>query len=99
MEENRHGPGTTQAEQAERRTEKSHKVRQVTNVQASWTERQRGQPGKFTIQLILDHGVEEYILQPHAEDAELLLQLFSQGIPTMFDVERKVVMFGNIPVK
>ena len=99
MEENQNGQGTTQAEQAEQRTEKSHKVRQVTNVQASWTERERGQPGKFTIQLILDHGVEEYILQPYVEDAELLLQLFSQGIPAMFDVERKVVMFGTIPVK
>jgi hypothetical protein len=98
MEENRHGPKTMLAEQAEQRTEKSHKVRQVTNVQASWTERERGHPGKFTIQLILDHGVEEYILQPHVEDAELLLKLFSQGVPTMFDMERKVVMFGNIAV-
>ena len=99
MKENRNGPGTVQAEQAEQRTEKSHKVRQVTNVQASWTEQVRGQPGKFTIQLILDHGVEEYILQPHVEDAGLLLKLFAKGIPTMFDMERKVVMFGTLPAQ
>ena len=99
MKENRNGARMAQAEQAEQRTEQSHKVRQITNVQASWTERERGQPGKFTVQLILDHGVEEYILQPHVADAELLIQLFSKGVSAMFDMERKVVMFGNVPVQ
>ncbi|MBV9117934.1 MAG: hypothetical protein JOY63_11305, partial [Acetobacteraceae bacterium] len=49
------------AEQSER-LERRYKVRQVTNVQASWTEQERGRPGKFTLQLILDNGVEEHIL-------------------------------------
>ena len=51
-----------QNQQASQRLERGYKVRQVTNIQASWTEQERGKPGRFTIQLILDNGVEEYIL-------------------------------------
>ena len=47
-----------------------YNVRQVTNIQASWTERGRGEEGRFTLQLILDNGVEEYILEPEAEDID-----------------------------
>ncbi|MGD9890717.1 MAG: hypothetical protein AB7R89_09075 [Dehalococcoidia bacterium] len=42
---------------AEKRTEERIVVRQVTHVQASWTERERGDEGDFTLQLILDQGV------------------------------------------
>ena len=42
------------SEQRERFTEEQMLVRQVTHVQASWTERERGQAGAFTLQLILD---------------------------------------------
>src|SRR3712207_7988004 len=42
----------------EERTERQIQVRQVTQVQASWTEGQRGAPGAFTIQLILDNGAD-----------------------------------------
>src|SRR5262245_48647172 len=83
----------------EQATEKQIKIRQVTNMQASWTERQRGKPDAFTLQLILDNGVEEYILRPDAQDVEVLLKLFSKSTPTMFDMERKVLIFGNVPVK
>jgi hypothetical protein len=49
---------------AEYRT--SNPGRQVTDVQASWTENERGTPGAFTVQLILDNGAEEYVLHPTA---------------------------------
>jgi len=77
-------------------TERQIKVRQVTHVQASWTEQERGAPGAFTLQLILDNGADEYILRPSANDAQVLLQLLDHSKQVMFDVERKVLMFGNI---
>jgi hypothetical protein len=85
--------------QDEQQLQQAYKVRQVTHVQVSWTEQERGQPGKFTLQLILDNGVKEYILEPDEDDAALLVKLFSQGTHTTFDEERKVLMFGNISVK
>ena len=84
-----------QSEQLERR----YKVRQVTNVQASWTERERGQSGRFTLQLILDNGVEEYILDTAAEDIHVILKLFGRSGHTTFDLERKVLMFSNLTVE
>jgi hypothetical protein len=75
------------------------KVRQVTDIQASWTETERGEEGKFTVQLILDNGVEEYILQPDADDLEPMLKLFRLSDYTTFDLERKVLMFSTLKTK
>src|SRR4051812_46476011 len=71
---NQEGAMETHAEHQERHTEHLVQVRQVTQVQTSWTERERGEPGAFTLQLVLDHGVEEYILRPTAADAGVLLR-------------------------
>ena len=60
-------------EAREERTENLIKVRQVTHYQASWTEGERGRPGMFTIQLILDNGVAEYVLRPAADDLQAYL--------------------------
>ncbi len=87
------------ADQLERRTENQIRVRQVTHVQASWTERERGEPGAFTLQLILDNGAEEYVLRPSSQDASLLLELLARGEHAMFDVDRKVLMFGNLALE
>lgn len=73
-----------------------YQVRQVTNYQASWVEKERGAPGKFTLQLILDSGVEEYILEVDSDDLEPMLRLLSASKHTMFDLERKVLMFSNL---
>lgn len=86
-------------ERAEAETERRFKVREVTHMQASWTEGERGESGKFTLQLILDNGVEEYVLQPSADDIDTLLKLFAKTDHAMFDMERKVLMFGNLTVK
>jgi hypothetical protein len=87
------------ANRREARTERQIKVRQVTHVQASWTERTRGEAGAFTFQLILDNGVEEYVLRPSSEDADMLLKLFVRSEYATFDTERKVLMFGNLTFK
>jgi len=78
---------------------KGYKVRQVTNIQASWTEKERGEEGVFTLQLILDNGVEEYILEPDADDIDIMLKLFARSPHTTFDLERKILMFSNLTVK
>ncbi len=88
-----------QNEQRETQLQRAYKVRQVTNIQASWTERERGQRGTFTLQLILDNGVEEYILDSDADDLDVLIKLFARSGHTTFDLERKVLMFSNLSVE
>ena len=71
-------------------------IRQVTNYQASWTETERGEEGTFTLQLILDNGVDEYILDVDSDDLEVMLRLLKSSKHTTFDLDRKVLMFANI---
>ncbi len=82
----------------EQRTEHEIKVREVTDYQAAWTERERGTPGAFTIQLILDRGVDEYVIRPTAEDAEVIVALMRSSGRVHFDLDRKVLMFGTTSV-
>jgi len=86
------------SEAREKLTEEQVLVRQVTHVQASWAERERGQAGAFTVQLILDQGVDEYILRPSAEDAQVLLSLFKISSGATFDRSRKVLMFNDLSI-
>jgi hypothetical protein len=86
------------AKRSEQRTEEQIQVRQVTHVQASWTEQDRGGDGAFTFQLILDNGADEYVLRPTAEDADVLLKLFKRSDTAMFDLERKVLIFNNLTI-
>jgi hypothetical protein len=81
---------------AEQRLERRITVRQVTHVQASWTEQERGAPGAFTLQLVLDHGADEYVLRPTAQDAQVLLQLLGRSERAVFDLERKVLIVGTL---
>jgi hypothetical protein len=82
----------------ERHTEEQIVVRQVTHLQASWAEQQRGEPGAFTFQLILDQGADEYVLRPSPQDAEVLLRLFQSSAGATFDRARKVLMFSDISI-
>jgi hypothetical protein len=79
--------------------ERQIQVRQVTHVQASWTEEERGAAGAFTVQLILDHGADEYVLRPTAEDTDVLIKLLARSSNATFDVDRKVLMFGNLTIE
>ena len=78
--------------------ERQIQVRQVTHVQASWTETERGSPGAFTLQLILDHGADEYVLRPSAEDADVLVKLLARSKSAAFDIDRKVLIFANLAI-
>ncbi len=79
-------------------TERKILIREVTQVQASWTETERGAPGAFTLQLVLDHGADEYVLRPTADDTDVILQLIKRSDKAVFDLERKVLIFGSISV-
>ena len=81
---------------AEQRTEDRIRVRQVTDVRFSWTEEGRGDQGSFTVQLVLDDGAEEYVLQPTAEDAKVQLELFESASAVYFDLDRKVLIPSDI---
>ena len=83
---------------AEQRTEQAIQVRQVTHVQASWTEQERGEPGAFTFQLILDQGADEYVIRPTADDADILLELFDRSDSATFDLARKVLIFNDLSI-
>ena len=83
---------------AEQSTEQSILVRQVTDVHANWSEQERGTPGKFSFQLILDNGAEEYAIRPPADDADVLVELFKLTDKIYFDMSRQVLIFGDIPV-
>ncbi len=80
----------------ERNVEEQITVRQVTNVHANWSEQERGAPGKFSFQLILDNGAEEYAIRPPAEDSDVLMDLFERSKTVYFDMGRQVLIFGNI---
>ena len=81
---------------AERSTEQQIRVRQVTDVQVSWTEHGRGEHGAFTVQLILDNGAEEYVLQPTAEDTKVMLRLFERAASVYFDLDRQVLIPSHV---
>jgi hypothetical protein len=87
------------AQQQSTPAQRQIQVRQVTHVQASWTEQERGDAGAFTLQLILDHGADEYVLRPTAEDTDVLVKLLARSSNATFDVERKVLMFGNLAIE
>ena len=73
-------------------------VRQVTDIHANWSEQERGEPGKFSFQLILDNGAEEYAIRPEVEDADVLVELFGMTDKIYFDMSRQVLIFGSIPL-
>ena len=83
---------------AENDTERNIMVRQVTNVHANWSEQERGAPGKFSFQLILDDGAEEYAIRPDAEDADVLVELFKLTDKIYFDMSRQILIFGSMPI-
>ncbi len=81
---------------AKKNVEEQILVRQVTDVHANWSEQERGAPGKFSFQLILDNGAEEYAIRPPADDADVLMDLFDKSETIYFDMSRQVLIFGNL---
>jgi hypothetical protein len=73
-------------------------VREVTHYQVAWTQQQLGEPGVFTIQLILDQGADEYVIRATADDVDVMTDMFKRGEKVYFDLDRKVLMFGTLAV-
>ena len=84
--------------QQEQRTESAIKVRQVTEVHSNWNEEQRGEEGKFSFQLILDNGAEEYVIRPTVNDAKVIRKLLDKSDALVFDLERRVLIARDLPV-
>ena len=79
-------------------TDDSIRVRQVSHYQFSWVAGQAGEPGTWTLQLVLDQGAWEEVLTLSGEDADNLQDLLSSADVVHFDVGRRVLMFGTTKV-
>ncbi len=80
------------------KTRQAIKVRQVTEAHSNWNEEERGAPGKFSFQLVLDNGAEEYVIRPVAEDAKVIRKLLSKSENLVFDTERGVLIARDLPL-
>jgi hypothetical protein len=79
-------------------TDDSIKVRQLSHYQFSWVAGEPGQPGTFTLQLVLDEGAWEEVLTVEAEDAEVLQNLLRRSADVHYDIDRRTLMFGTARV-
>ena len=86
----------SEQDRQERHTEQAIKVRQVTDVHATWSAQERGEHGKFSYQLILDNGAAEFVVRVTADDAKVLRDWFQDADTVYFDMEREVLIFGEI---
>ncbi len=80
----------------EERTEEAIKVRQVTKIHGNYNEFERGQPGEFSLQLILDDGADEYVFRPPADDVRTLMLLLDDAESVYFDTEKGVVIIRDL---
>ncbi len=58
--------------------------------------RERGEHGTFSYQLILDDGAAEFVVRVTADDAKVLRDWFQDADTVYFDMEREVLIFGEI---
>jgi hypothetical protein len=84
--------------ESQEQTRQAIKVRQITEAHSNWNEAERGAPGKFSFQLVLDNGAEEYVLRPVAEDAKVIRKLLSKSKNLVFDTERGVLIARDLPL-
>jgi hypothetical protein len=75
-------------------TDDSIKVRQLSHYQFSWVAGEPGEPGTYTLQLVLDQGAWEEVLTLDADDADNLQDLLQNTSTVHYDIERRVLMFG-----
>jgi hypothetical protein len=75
-------------------TDDSIKVRQLTHYQFSWVAGEAGEPGTYTLQLVLDEGAWEEVLTLDADDADNLQDLLESTADVHYDIGRRVLMFG-----
>lgn len=75
-------------------TDDSLRVRQLSHYQFSWTAGDSGQPGTWTLQLVLDQGAWEEVLTVDADDADNLQDVLANTKSVFYDIDRRVLMFG-----
>jgi hypothetical protein len=75
-------------------TDDSLRVRQLTHYQFSWTARESGENGVWTLQLVLDEGAWEEVLTISSEDADALQDILENTPNVFYDIARRVLMFG-----
>ena len=81
---------------SEERPEQAIQVRQVTELHGNYNEEGEGQAGKFSLQLILDEGAEEYVLRVPAEDVRTLMMMVDKAESMYFDTERGVLLLRGL---
>ena len=86
----------TEQHRQEQRTEEAIKVRQVTEVHGNFNEEERGEPGKYSLQFVLDNWADEYVLRPTAEDARTLMLMIDEAESMYFDTERRVLILRDL---
>jgi hypothetical protein len=80
----------------EERTEQAIQVRQVTDLHGNYNEFERGQPGEFSLQLILDDGADEYVLRPPADDVRTLMMMIDRAESMYFDTDKGVLILRGM---
>jgi hypothetical protein len=79
-------------------TDDSIAVRQLSHYQFSWVAGEPGQPGSYTLQLVLDQGAWEEVLTLDPDDADNLQDLLSTAGTVFYDVKRRTLLFGTTRV-
>ena len=75
-------------------TDDSIKIRQLSQYQFSWVAGEAGQPGTWTLQLVLDEGAWEEVLTVDPDDADNLQDVLTTNKVVFYDIERRVMIFG-----
>ncbi len=78
-------------------TDDSVQVRQLSHYQFSWVAGQAGEPGTWTLQLVLDQGAWEEVLTLDADDADNLQDLLTNTGVVHYDISRRTLLFGVTP--
>ncbi len=78
-------------------TDDSIQVRQLSHYQFSWVAGNPGEPGTWTLQLVLDQGAWEEVLTIDADDADNLQDILSTSKTVYYDIQRRTLMFGTVP--
>ncbi|GAA1123301.1 hypothetical protein [Citricoccus alkalitolerans] len=76
-------------------TDDSVRVRQLSHYQFTWVAAEPGQPGTWTLQLVLDQGAWEEILTLDADDADVLQDILTTSETVYYDIDRRTLMFGT----
>jgi hypothetical protein len=79
-------------------TDDSIQVRQLSHYQFTWVAAEAGQPGTWTLQLVLDQGAWEEVLTLDPDDADNLQDMLSTAATVYFDVRRRTLLFGTTKV-